>query len=109
MGLRSARLVAILLMPMNAGDVFMYRDSSIALWLDLRRRLKAVMDVLDSMILNSVSLARSVELSVQWDRILRAGPVHPITLDDFHAAGAAVLVTFFELRAIVVVVFWIGS
>ena len=47
------------------------------------------MDVLDSMIRNGVSLARSVELSVQWDRILRAGPVYPVTSDDFHAAGGA--------------------
>ena len=34
----------------EAGDVFMYRDSSFAPLLDLRRRIKAVMDVLDSMI-----------------------------------------------------------
>ena len=32
----------------EAGDVFMYRDSSIAPSLDLRRRIKAVKDVLDS-------------------------------------------------------------
>ena len=31
----------------NAADVFLYRDSSIDPLLDLRRRLKAVMDVLD--------------------------------------------------------------
>ena len=44
----------------DAGDVFMFRDSSIAPLLDLRRRLKAVMDMLDSMIRNGGSLARSV-------------------------------------------------
>ena len=33
----------------EGGDVFMYRDSSAALLLDLRRRAKAVMDVLDAM------------------------------------------------------------
>ena len=42
----------------HAGDVFMYRDSSIALLLDRRRRIKAVIDVLDSMIRSGVSLAR---------------------------------------------------
>ena len=36
----------------------------IAPLLDLRRGLKVVVDVLDSMIRNGVSLARSVELSV---------------------------------------------
>ena len=78
----------------DAGGVFMCRDSSIAPVLDLRRWLKAVLDVLDSMVRNGVSLARSVELSVQWDRILRAGPVHLVTLDDFHAVAGAGLVTF---------------
>ena len=45
----------------------MYRDSSAAPLLDLRRRLKAVMDVPDVMFRGAVSLAHSVELSVQWD------------------------------------------
>ena len=48
----------------------------------MRRRFKAVMNVLDAMIRYGVSLARSVELTAQWDRILAAGPVHPVTLDD---------------------------
>ena len=34
----------------EAGDVFMHRDLSIAPLLDLRRRIKAVMNVLDSMV-----------------------------------------------------------
>ena len=44
------------------------------------------MDVLDSLIRNRVSLAGSVGLSVQWDSILRAGPVYPVNVEDFHAA-----------------------
>ena len=40
----------------DAADVFLYRDSSIAPLLDMRRRFKAVMDVLDG-----ASLSRSVE------------------------------------------------
>ena len=31
---------------------------------------------------NGVSLTRSLELAVQWDCILRAGLVHPVSLDD---------------------------
>ena len=60
-------------------DVFWYRDSSIAPLLDMRCRFKAVMNVLDAMIRSGISLARSVELTAQWDRIL-AGPLYPVTL-----------------------------
>ena len=35
----------------EAGDVFMYRDSSVAPFLDLRRRIKAVMDVFSGLVL----------------------------------------------------------
>ena len=48
----------------------------------MRRRFKAVMDVLSAMIRNGVSLARSVELTAQWDRILAVGPLHPVTIGD---------------------------
>ena len=66
----------------DAADVFLYRDASIAPLLDMRRRLKAVMDVLSAMIRNGVSLARSVEVTAQWDRILAIGPLHPVTIGD---------------------------
>ena len=66
----------------DAADVFLYRDSSVAPFLDMRRRFKAVMDVLDAMIRYGVSLSRSVELAAQWNRILAAGPLFLVTLDD---------------------------
>ena len=47
----------------DAVDVFLYRDTSIAPLLDMRRRFKAVIDVLDAMIRYGISLARSVELT----------------------------------------------
>ena len=62
----------------DAADVFLYRDSSIAPLLDLRRRLKAVMELVDAIILYGVSLSRSIELSAQWDKILGIGPLFPI-------------------------------
>ena len=65
-----------------AADVFLFRDSSISPLLDMRRRFKAVMDVLDAMIRYGISLARSVELTAQWDRILANGPLYPVTLGD---------------------------
>ena len=43
---------------------------------------RTVMDVLDAMIRNGVSLARSVELTAQWDRIIAIGPLHPVTIGD---------------------------
>ena len=67
---------------LDAADVFLYRDRSIAPLLDMRRRLKAVMDLLDAMVRYGVSFSRSVELTAQWDQILALGPVFPVTLDD---------------------------
>ena len=67
-------------------EVFMYRDSSAAPLLELRRRIKAVMDVLDAMIRDGISLARSVGLTVQWDEILRVGPISPVTWEDLQSA-----------------------
>ena len=69
----------------DAADIFQYRDSSIATLLDMRRRFKAVMNVLDSMIFYGVTLARSVELTAQWDKILSIGPLYRVVLDDLHA------------------------
>ena len=66
----------------DAADVFLYRDSSIAPLLDMRRRFKGVMDVLDAMIRNGISLSRSVELTAQWDWVLAIGPLYPVTLAD---------------------------
>ena len=68
--------------PADGGDIHLFRDSSIALLLDLRRRLKVVFDLLGGMIRNGFSLARSFELTDQWSCILSAGPLHPVTMDD---------------------------
>ena len=57
--------------PREGGDVFMYHDASTAVLLDLRRRFTAVGDVLlHALIRDGVTLARSPELTVQWDGIL---------------------------------------
>ena len=69
----------------DAADVFLYRDSSIAPLLDMRRRFKAVMSVLDAMIRYGIFLSRSVELTAEWDRILAVGPWYPVTLDGLSA------------------------
>ena len=88
----------------NAADVFVYRDSSIAPILDMRRRLEAVMDVLDAMIRYGISLSRSVELTAQWDRILAIGPLYLVTLGDLDVGRVLVLVSFLVLFLIFIVV-----
>ena len=80
----------------GAADVFLYRDSSIAPLLDLRRRLKAVMELVDAMIRYGVSLSRSVELSAQWDKILGIGPLFPVTLADFEGLRGIGLGDFYH-------------
>ena len=45
-----------MLLTLFAADVFLYRDSSIAPLLDMRRRFKAVMDVLGAMTRYGISL-----------------------------------------------------
>ena len=85
----------------DVSDVFLYRDSSLAPLLDMRRRFKAVMVVLDAMIRCGISLARSVELTPLWDNILAVGPFYPVIhgdlvavqglgIGDFHRAVADV-------------------
>ena len=81
----------------DAADVFLYQDSSVAPLLDMRRRFKAVMDVLVAMIRYGVSLSRSVELTAQWDRILAIGPLYPVSLDDLHAVLGLGLGDFFRI------------
>ena len=82
---RFGKHVVMLLTQLMLLMFSMYRDSSVAPLLDMRRRLKAVMSVLDAMTRYGVSLSRSVELSGQWDRILAVGPWYPVTLDDLDA------------------------
>ena len=68
--------------PADGGDIHLYRDSSIAPLMDLRRRLKVVFDLLCGVIRDGFSLARSFELTDQWSCIFSAGPLHPVTMDD---------------------------
>ena len=87
----------MLLTPLMAE---MYRDSSIAPLLDLRRGLKAVMDVLDAMIRKGGSLALSFELTVQWVFLLQ----------DQFTLSLRVIFNQFVLEVLVnFVVWWVGS
>ena len=81
----------------------MYRDSSAAPLLDLRRRLKAVMDVLHAKIRDGVSLA------AQWNEILGVGRVNPVTREDFQSLKVVVLASLLVLWEIFIVGFLISS
>ena len=90
---------------LDAADVFLHRDSSIAPLLDMRSRFKAVMVVLGAMIQYGVSLSRSVELNSQWDRILAVGPLYPVTIDDLSVwFGVWVSVIFIVLLLMFIIV-----
>ena len=65
----------------------------------MRRRFKAVMDVLGAMVRYGVSLARSVELTAQWNRILAAGPLYPVTFDDLSAVRGLGIGDFHRVAA----------
>ena len=56
-----------------------------------------MMDVLDPMIRYGVSLSRSVELTAQWDRILAAGPLYPVTLADLGAVRGLGIGDFYRV------------
>ena len=60
----------------------------------MRRRFKVVMDVLDSMIRHGVTLARSVELTAERDKILSMWLLYPVTMDDIHVVEGSGLGDF---------------
>ena len=80
----------------SAGDVFMYRDFSIAPLLDLRRGFTAVLDVSDGMVRVGVPLSRFIELTVQRRCILRVGPIFRATLADLHSVVGGDIFRFVE-------------
>ena len=49
------------------------------------------------MLRNGISLTQSLELTVQWDCILRAGPVQPVSLDDLLRVWYGVIGWFEEV------------
>ena len=61
--------------PGDGAQVDLYRDASAAPLVDLRRRLRAVLDVLVAIRRSGFSVSRGLELTRQWDAILVSGPV----------------------------------
>ena len=67
-------------------DVSLYKDSSAAPVLDLRRKLKAILDLLDAIIRCGASLTRAVELSHLWDCVVRLGSLGSVSVEEYVAA-----------------------
>ena len=67
-------------------DVSLYRDSSAAPVLDLRRNLKAILDLLDSIIRFGASLSRDVQLVHLWDSVVRLGSLGSVRVEEYAAA-----------------------
>ena len=59
--------------PGDGAQIDLYRDSSAAPLVDLRRRLRAVLDVLVAVRRSGFSVSRCLELTRQWDAIVAAG------------------------------------
>ena len=62
--------------------------------MDLWRRFKAVLDVLDGVTGTDVSLSRSLELAVHWRCVLRVGPICTVAQCDFQSLVGAGLGEF---------------
>ena len=53
----------------------------------LRRRLKICIDIAASILVHGFTLAKSFELSQQWEKILADGPAGPVTRLEFLGTG----------------------
>ena len=60
--------------------------SSAAPVLDLRRNLRAILDLLDSIIRWGASLARDVQLLHLWDSVVRLGSLGSVHVQEYDAA-----------------------
>ena len=66
---------------LGSGDgqaVHLFKDSSVSRVIIIRRRLGCVLSVLDGISKYGLTLSRDLELSVQWDAIVSAGPCGPL-------------------------------
>ena len=68
--------------PGDGPLVDLYRDHSVAPLVDLRRRLRAVLDIIAAIGRSGFTVSRSLELTRQWGSIVAAGPQGNVTADD---------------------------
>ena len=67
--------------PGDGALVDLYRDHSVAPLVDLRRRLRAVLDVIAAIGRSGFTVSRGLELTRQWGSIVAGGPQGNITAE----------------------------
>ena len=67
--------------PGDGAQVDLFRDCSVALRVDLRRRLRAVLDVIAAIGRSGFTVSRGLELTRQWDMIVAGGPKGTVTAE----------------------------
>ena len=67
--------------PVDAALVDLYRDHSVAPLVDLRRKLRAVLDVIAAIGRSGFTVSRGLEHTRQWDSVVAGGPQGNITAD----------------------------
>ena len=67
--------------PGDGALVDLYRDRSVAPLVDLRRRLKAVLDVIAAIGRSGFTVSRGLELTRQWGCIVAGGPQGTVTAE----------------------------
>ena len=65
--------------PGDGAQVDLYRDNSIAPLTDLRKRLETFLDIIGAVNESGFSLARGLELTRQWEKVLQGGPSGTVT------------------------------
>ena len=73
--------------PGDGAQVDLYRDASAAPLVDLRRRFRALLDVIIAIRCSGFSVSRGLELTRQWDAILGVGPKGTVTAGDLERAS----------------------
>ena len=73
--------------PGDGALVDLYRDASVAPLVDLKRRFRAVLDILSAVRRFGFSVSRGLELTRQCDAIIAAGPMGTVTSGDLETAS----------------------
>ena len=73
--------------PGDGAQVDLYRDASVAPLVDLRRRFRAVLDVVGAVRRSGFSVSRGLELTRQCDAFVAAGPMGTVTSDALERAS----------------------
>ena len=96
-GAKVCRLRGDVADPTSASEAHVFRDCSIAPLRVLKRRLRAVSDLLRSIGRNGFTSSGGLELDVQWEGVLGAGPVGSVAWDGL-VAGPSAGVDIFSTR-----------